>query len=156
MQGNYRIKWARIGNSVPPLMMKAIAKHLECTRRRYLWKAQVASGCFGIQSSRNRFLNKKLATADRQISRGNAGKQLRLLFPCRRCKLLFLIDSRRGTGEQPASGIPRSVWVLGFVSMFMDISSELIHSLLPVFMVSSLAASALDIGLVEGVAEATA
>ena len=46
--------------------------------------------------------------------------------------------------------------MLGFVSMFMDISSELIHSLLPVFMVSSLAASALDVGLVEGVAEATA
>ena len=52
--------------------------------------------------------------------------------------------------------IPRTVWLLGFVSMFMDISSELIHSLLPVFMVSSLGASALAIGLVEGVAEATA
>lgn len=55
-----------------------------------------------------------------------------------------------------ARGIPRGVWVLGFVSMFMDISSELIHSLLPVFMVSALGASALVIGLVEGVAEATA
>ena len=51
--------------------------------------------------------------------------------------------------------IPRSVWMLGFVSMFMDISSELIHSLLPVFMVSSLGASALAVGVVEGVAEAT-
>ena len=51
--------------------------------------------------------------------------------------------------------IPRGVWVLGFVSMFMDISSELIHSLLPVFMVSSLGASALAVGMVEGVAEAT-
>ena len=46
--------------------------------------------------------------------------------------------------------------MLGFVSLFMDISSELIHSLLPVFMVTSLGASALVIGLVEGVAEATA
>lgn len=55
-----------------------------------------------------------------------------------------------------AREVPRSVWVLGFVSMFMDISSELIHSLLPVFMASVLRASALQIGLVEGIAEATA
>jgi len=46
--------------------------------------------------------------------------------------------------------------MLGLVSLFMDVSSELIHSLLPVFMVSSLGASALIVGLVEGVAEATA
>ena len=52
--------------------------------------------------------------------------------------------------------IPRSIWMLGFVSLFMDVSSELIHSLLPVFMVSSLGATALVVGLVEGVAEATA
>jgi MFS family permease len=51
--------------------------------------------------------------------------------------------------------IPRSVWILGFVSMLMDISSELIHSLLPVFMVSFLGANALALGMVEGVAEAT-
>ena len=52
--------------------------------------------------------------------------------------------------------IPRGVWMLGLVSLFMDISSELIHSLLPVFMVTSLGASALIVGVVEGVAEATA
>ena len=46
--------------------------------------------------------------------------------------------------------------MLGFVSLFMDVSSELIHSLLPVFMVSTLGASALAVGIVEGVAEATA
>ena len=57
---------------------------------------------------------------------------------------------------EEARQVPRGVWALGFVSMFMDISSELIHSLLPVFMVSVLGASALQIGLVEGVAEATA
>jgi MFS family permease len=55
-----------------------------------------------------------------------------------------------------ASTIPRGVWMLGLVSLFMDVSSELIHSLLPVFMVTSLGASALVVGLVEGVAEATA
>ena len=56
----------------------------------------------------------------------------------------------------PSAGIPRGVWMLGFVSLFMDVSSELIHSLLPVFMVTSLGATALMVGVVEGVAEATA
>jgi len=52
--------------------------------------------------------------------------------------------------------IPSGVWILGFVSMLMDISSEMIHSLLPLFMVSTLGASALMVGLIEGLAEATA
>ena len=52
--------------------------------------------------------------------------------------------------------IPRGIWMLGFVSLFMDISSELIHGLLPVFMVSSLGASAFAVGIVEGIAESTA
>ena len=52
--------------------------------------------------------------------------------------------------------IPRSIWALGFVSMLMDISSELIHSLLPVFMVGTLGASVFMLGLIEGAAEATA
>jgi MFS family permease len=52
--------------------------------------------------------------------------------------------------------LPRAIWLLGFVSLFMDVSSEMIHSLLPVFMVSGLGASALAVGLVEGIAEATA
>lgn len=51
--------------------------------------------------------------------------------------------------------IPRSIWTLGFVSMFMDISSEIVHSLLPMFLVTSLGASATMVGLVEGIAEAT-
>jgi MFS family permease len=56
----------------------------------------------------------------------------------------------------PAHVIPRTVWALGFVSLFMDLSSELVHSLLPVFLVGTLGASALTVGLIEGVAEATA
>jgi MFS family permease len=52
--------------------------------------------------------------------------------------------------------LPRSIWALGFVSMLMDVSSEMIHSVLPMFMVSVLGASALTVGLVEGAAEATA
>lgn len=52
--------------------------------------------------------------------------------------------------------IPKTVWALGFVSMFMDISSEMIHGLLPVFIVSVLNSNALFVGLIEGIAEATA
>jgi len=52
--------------------------------------------------------------------------------------------------------IPADIWVLGFVSMLMDISSELVHSLLPVFLVSVVGASAITLGLIEGVAESTA
>ena len=52
--------------------------------------------------------------------------------------------------------MPRGIWMLGFVSMLMDISSEMIHSLLPLFMVTVLGASALSVGVVEGLAEATA
>ncbi len=58
--------------------------------------------------------------------------------------------------KEVSSQIPRGVWVLGFVSMLMDISSEMIHSLLPLFMVTSLGASALVVGLIEGLAESTA
>ncbi len=52
--------------------------------------------------------------------------------------------------------IPAGVWVLGFVSLLMDVSSEMIHSLLPLFMVTVLGASALTVGVIEGVAESTA
>lgn len=52
--------------------------------------------------------------------------------------------------------IPSGIWMLGCVSLLMDISSEIIHSLLPVFMVTTLGASALAVGLIEGAAEATA
>lgn len=52
--------------------------------------------------------------------------------------------------------IPSGVWVLGFVSLLMDISSEMIHSLLPLFLVTALGVSAFTVGLIEGAAEATA
>lgn len=54
------------------------------------------------------------------------------------------------------SQIPKGVWVVGGVSMLMDISSESIHSLLPLFMMTTLGTSVLFIGLIEGLAEATA
>lgn len=52
--------------------------------------------------------------------------------------------------------LPPSIWALGLGSLFMDMSSELVHSLLPVFMASVLGASMVTIGFLEGVAEATA
>ncbi|QHO76638.1 MFS transporter [Bradyrhizobium sp. CCBAU 051011] len=52
--------------------------------------------------------------------------------------------------------IPPGVWVLGFVSMLMDISSEMIHALLPIYLVSVLGASMVTVGVIEGIAEATA
>ena len=58
-----------------------------------------------------------------------------------------------GTGWR---AVPRAVWALGFVSLFMDVSSEMIHALLPVFLVSTLGASATLVGVIEGIAEATA
>ena len=52
--------------------------------------------------------------------------------------------------------IPGGVWALGLVSLFMDISSEMIHALLPLYLVTVLGASALTVGIIEGIAEAAA
>ena len=51
--------------------------------------------------------------------------------------------------------IPQGVWALGFVSLFMDISSEMIHGLLPVFLVGTLGVSVAGLGFIEGIAEST-
>lgn len=56
--------------------------------------------------------------------------------------------------RQAHPAIPRTIWALGFVSLFTDMSSEMVHGLLPVLLASSLGASALVIGLIEGAAEA--
>ncbi len=63
--------------------------------------------------------------------------------------------------EQPRSllrwrEIPGSVWALGLVSMFMDVSSEMIHALLPLYLVTVLGTSTLTVGIIEGIAKATA
>ena len=63
----------------------------------------------------------------------------------------------RGTAQARTKGwraLPRTVWAFGLVSLFMDGSSELIHSLLPVFLVSTLGAAPAMLGLIEGAAEA--
>ena len=52
--------------------------------------------------------------------------------------------------------MPRTVWTLGFVSLLMDASSELVHSLLPLFLTVTLGASVGLVGLIDGIAEATA
>ncbi len=58
--------------------------------------------------------------------------------------------------SSPLRQLPAGIWVLGFVSLLMDISSEMIHSLLPMFMVGTLGVSVVVVGLIEGLAEATA
>jgi MFS family permease len=63
------------------------------------------------------------------------------------------VRDQRRTGT---AALPRDVWVLGIVSLFMDISSEMIHGLLPVFLTSVLGAGTEMVGLIEGVGESTA
>lgn len=58
--------------------------------------------------------------------------------------------------REPAQRIPRTVWALGLVSLLMDTSSEIVHALLPLFMTVQLGLSVAMIGLIDGVAEATA
>jgi MFS family permease len=60
------------------------------------------------------------------------------------------------SAKRGVAAIPRGVWVLGLVSLCMDVSSELIHSLLPLYLAIGLGASVLTIGIIEGIAEATA
>lgn len=63
------------------------------------------------------------------------------------------------TGTKPPASlrdIPSGIWALGFVSMLMDISSEMIHALLPVYLVTVLGTSMVTVGVIEGIAEATA
>ena len=58
--------------------------------------------------------------------------------------------------RSPLSSIPRAIWAIGFVSLLMDVSSEMIHALLPVYLVTVMGTSMLTVGVIEGVAEATA
>ncbi len=62
-------------------------------------------------------------------------------------------STKQGT---PTPGLPAQIWALGLVSLFMDVASETIHALLPVFLVTSLGASVAMVGLIEGVGESTA
>ncbi|GLR86483.1 MFS transporter [Bradyrhizobium iriomotense] len=73
----------------------------------------------------------------------------------------FLLPECEGqdvtTAPNPSvTAVPRGVWVLGFVSMLMDVSSEMIHALLPVYLVTVLGTSTVTVGIIEGIAEATA
>jgi len=66
------------------------------------------------------------------------------------------MDKSCQTPEAAPTPIPKSIWVLGFVSLLMDISSEMIHSLLPLFLVTGLGANALTVGAIEGLGQSTA
>src|SRR2546430_14015037 len=60
----------------------------------------------------------------------------------------------RRVSTRPA--LPRNVWVLGFVSLLMDLSSEIYHALLPAFVTMVLGLPATALGAIDGIAEATA
>ncbi|MDP2368837.1 MFS transporter [Rhodoferax sp.] len=64
--------------------------------------------------------------------------------------------NRAGPSVSTLRQLPGGIWVLGFVSLLMDISSEMIHSLLPMFMVTTLGTSVFAVGLIEGLAESIA
>ena len=65
------------------------------------------------------------------------------------------MDASQAAPTRTRPAIPRTIWALGFVSLFTDMGSEMVHSLLPVLLSTTLGASALTIGLIEGAAEAT-
>jgi MFS family permease len=65
-------------------------------------------------------------------------------------------DPHDETDRAAPSRIPSGVWVLGGVSLLMDVSSEMVHSLLPLFMVTTLGVGAFTVGVIEGLAESTA
>src|SRR5438876_11612814 len=69
------------------------------------------------------------------------------------------LDVRQGASNKSSASwreIPSGVWALGLVSLLMDVSSEMIHALLPVYLVAVLGTTAFTVGIIEGVAEATA
>ena len=72
----------------------------------------------------------------------------------RACKWVSMSDA--SSTQRRRTRIPRTVWALGLVSFFMDISSETIHALLPLFLTTTLGASVLLVGIIDGVAESTA
>jgi MFS family permease len=74
-------------------------------------------------------------------------------------KLSLLANCRSGGNEAKVSSrprLPRNVWVLGFVSLFMDLSSEIYHALLPAFITLVLGLPATALGVIDGISEATA
>jgi MFS family permease len=78
------------------------------------------------------------------------------LKPFTEFEAIVIIIPTSAAQTQSWKEIPRSVWALGFVSMFMDISSEMIHALLPIYLVTVLGASMVTVGFIEGIAEAIA
>ena len=69
---------------------------------------------------------------------------------------MIAVDDRRQRSFLSWREIPGGVWALGVVSLLMDLSSEMIHALLPLYLVTVLGASMLTVGMIEGVAEAIA
>lgn len=67
-----------------------------------------------------------------------------------------LTTEKNSSNPMHIPSLPRTVWMLGLVSLFMDMSSEFIHAVLPIYLTTTLGLSVLTVGVVEGIAEATA
>jgi MFS family permease len=71
-------------------------------------------------------------------------------------RLRVLDEPRNEPGVSTRPSLPRNVWILGFVSMLMDLSSEIYHALLPAFITIVLGLPVTALGAIDGIAEATA
>src|SRR6266576_2839556 len=97
--------------------------------------------------------------ADRQIAEGHVDSRSGRRALSRAGLKTFGLGNEVKAATKPNYSlreIPSGVWALGFVSMLMDISSEMIHALLPVYLVTVLGTSMVTVGFIEGIAEATA
>jgi MFS family permease len=68
-----------------------------------------------------------------------------------------MTDSAKTILEKPSiRQLPRNIWAVGFTSFFMDVSSEMVLNILSLFLANVLGVKTDIIGLIEGLAEATA
>src|SRR5262249_39145974 len=112
-----------------------------------------ASGWMRCRSSTSRCRKRSAGTRSASGSRSTRASTTW----CTACPSSTVDPSKPGgAGPGWPRRIPAGIWALGLGSMFMDASSELVHSLLPLLMVGVLGASMVTVGIVEGVAEATA
>src|SRR5712691_9121573 len=97
--------------------------------------------------------------ADRQIAEGHVDSRSGRRALSRAGMKTFGLGNEVTAATKPNYSlweIPSGVWALGFVSMLMDVSSEMIHALLPIYLVTVLGTSMVTVGFIEGIAEATA
>lgn len=71
-------------------------------------------------------------------------------------KINMKVNSTHDSNINDTIRIPSTIWMLGLTSLFMDVSTEIVHSVMPIYLVTVLGASPMLVGAIDGVAEATA